>query len=185
MQPHAVREESQPVPEGVQDADETVLDQVKVQQIKKERKTSSSNLVEPDSTSSQDQFPSQLVDASSGGDNLLRNISLEETCQPTQPAGATSTINQPNPLIYHNLQPPATAQPKPGLSISDQLNQEDISDFDLSFFINQITQPEIEQPLLTSPRPSFLTRANQVPSSSSLGIHTCTTSSPTPLTCTP
>ena len=129
MQPHAVREESQPVPEGVQDADETVLDQVKVQQIKKERKTSSSNLVEPDSTSSQDQFPSQLVDASSGGDNLLRNISLEETCQPTQPAGATSTISQPNPLIYHNLQPPATAQPKPGLSSSDQLNQEDISDF--------------------------------------------------------
>jgi len=161
MQPHAVREESQPVPEGVQNAVETVLDQAKVPTIKKERNVSSSNLVEPDSTSpSQDQFPTQLASTSSSRDNPLGNISLEETCQPSQPyqpAGSTSTsqqtfpiVTQAKPPLYHNLQPPVKAQPKPGLSGSDQLNHEDISDFDLSFFINQITQPDPEQPPSTS-----------------------------------
>ena len=109
MQHNAVREESQPMPKGVQNVAETALHQLKVQPIKKERKTSSSNLVEPDSTSCQDQFPSQL----SSGDNPLGYISLEETCQPTKPGGSTSTISQPtfpiayqpNPQMYHNVQP--------------------------------------------------------------------------------
>jgi len=173
MQPHAVREENQPVSDGVLSAADSVLDQVKVQPIKKERRGSSSNVVEPDSTSTQEpnQFLSQFGTNNSSRDNYVRNVSLEENCRATLPGLGSSSFNptvppqsaypvqqQANVPMYHNLQPPVKVpQPRPVMPNSDQLNQEDISDFDLSFFINQITQPDTDlKPPATTPQPSAL-----------------------------
>eukprot|EP00092_Neocalanus_flemingeri_P035182 GFUD01038286.1.p1 GENE.GFUD01038286.1~~GFUD01038286.1.p1 ORF type:complete len:644 (-),score=182.85 GFUD01038286.1:142-2073(-) len=172
MQPHAVREESQSVAGGVQRVAESVLDQVKVHPIKKERKASSSSLVEPDSTSNQEISPHLLANTS--GDNIQGSFNLEETSSPAEPSGSSSTnptpiqavhsmeprqTVQPDPPRYHNLQPPVKSQPKPGPS-SNLMNPEDISDFDLSFFINQITQPDSEQP---QPPPQLPTASTFIP----------------------
>jgi len=153
MQHHAVREVFHPVTGGVQLVAKSVLDQVKVQPIKKERKISSSSFVEPDSTFNQENSTNLLANTS--GENLQGNFSLEESCS-TAPIGSsctnsqrslvgnTYTVEPNNPPTYHNLQPPAKAHPKPDTS-SNQFNLEDISDFDLGFFLNQITQPDTKQ----------------------------------------
>jgi len=171
VQPHAVREESQPLAGGIQPVAESVVDHVKVQPFIKERKASSSSLVEPDSTSNQENTSNLLVNTSRV--NLQVNFNLEETCPTAQPGGSSitnpqcsragSTVEPQNPPTYHNLQPPPKALPKPDPR-SNQFIPEEISDFDLGCFLKQITQPDTEQSKFQ--HPSQLQPPSQLPSTS-------------------
>jgi len=96
--------------------------------------------------------PEQLFNQYSG-ENLEGNFNLEETCSTVEPGKRSGidpqhsqdhsySVKPHNLPTYHNLQPPAKVQPKPDPS-SNQFNLEE--DFDLNYFIKQITQPDKEQ----------------------------------------
>ena len=170
MQPHAtIWENNWPVSGRVQNVAETVLDQVQALPVKKEMKARSSNLVEADSTSNQDQLTSQLLlDTSSSEDNNPGSISLKESIH------ACKTIkqspfpikSQPKTIACSNLQITVKAQSNPSLSKLDQLTHQDLNN---NVLINQMTQPDLEpQPLGTpfspyesNPRP-FLVQSRDL-----------------------
>jgi len=155
MQPNAVREESQPVAgslsyeaESGQDSDKFTYNP----KIKRERNPSSSSLMEPDSTSSQEISNGNVFGSANPNlNNLCLNLNSvevrtsEDTDISTSLREATGLKPENDGNYYPEHQKPSPEikdqQPLPSLSSNDNLNA-DISDFDLSYFINQITQPE-------------------------------------------